>query len=198
MDATATFTIKDLGNDVIELLDHLKLKKVMFCGLSMGGQIGQWLGIHHPERFHKMILANTAAKIGDAKAWNSRIEYVTEHALSSILEGTAERWFTKDFREKHPKKVQEVLDIFIKTSLTGYIACCKVVRDAVFIGQLENLEVPTLVLSGLKDTVTTVAHGNYMARHIGVASHISLDAAHLSNMECSRDFAKFILYFTEH
>ena len=54
----------DLGEDVIALLDELSIPKAHFCGLSMGGSIGQWLGIHHPERIGKLILSNTAAKIG--------------------------------------------------------------------------------------------------------------------------------------
>lgn len=191
-------SVEDLGNDVIALLDYLNHDKVYFCGLSMGGQTGQWLGIHHPERFHKIILANTAAKIGTEEGWNQRIEFVGTNGLEGIMEGTADRWFTPEFRANNENVVNEILKIFKETAIQGYISCCKAVRDAVFLDKLFMLEVPTLIISGIQDSVTTIEQAKYMAKYIPVASHISLDAAHLSNIECAEEFSKHLLFFTEH
>jgi 3-oxoadipate enol-lactonase len=190
-------SIGELGKDVVELLDALNLDKVYFCGLSMGGLIGQWLGIHHGSRFEKIILSNTAAKIGTQESWNTRIEQVKAQGLESILDGTAERWFTAEFRNNNPDKVNEVLNAFKNNSLRGYTANCAAVRDADFRDQLHELEVPVLVISGLQDQVTTVEDGKFLARRIPVSKHISLNAAHLSSVECAEEFSKHILHFSE-
>jgi 3-oxoadipate enol-lactonase len=194
----ATTDIATLGNDVLALLDYLKLDKVHFCGLSMGGLIGQWLGINAPERFEKIIISNTAAKIGNAEGWNQRIVHVRDNGLKSITDATAERWFTSDFRTKHPSVIKGILDNFVQTDTVGYMACCAAVRDADFRTQLQGLQVPTLVISGSKDPVTTVEDAKFMAEQLPLASHITLDAAHLSNVEVGEAFSKCILDFSEH
>lgn len=191
------YTVADLGEDIIQLLDYLKLEKVAFCGLSMGGLIGQWLGINYPERFSHIILANTAAKIGNEQGWNDRISYVKANGLENILGGTAERWFTPAFRQKQPQKVQDVLTVFIGTDLQGYMNCCAVVRDADFRGQLLGLNVPVLVISGQQDAVTTPADGDYLQQQIPVAEHRTTNAAHLSSVEQGAEFSQFILSFIQ-
>ncbi len=190
-------SIAELGGDVIELLDHLKFDKVYFCGLSMGGLIGQWLGIHHSSRFEKIIISNTAAKIGNEEGWNTRIKQVTENGLASILDATAERWFTPEFRKNNADTVSQILDKFKNNDLRGYTANCAAVRDADFTGQLYELEVPVLVISGLHDEVTTVEDGKFLAKRIPVSRHISLNAAHLSSVECAEEFSKHIIHFSE-
>jgi 3-oxoadipate enol-lactonase len=196
--STQTYSIASLGKDVLDLMGYLKIEKAHFCGLSMGGLIGQWLGINAPDRFEKIIIANTAAKIGNEDGWNQRIQYVKQNGLESITSATAERWFTEGFRMQQPEMIKQVLDNFVKTDLSGYLACCAAVRDADFRSELHNLEVPTLVISGSKDPVTTVDDAKFLAKRIPVASHVSLSAAHLSNMEKGEEFSKLILHFSEH
>jgi 3-oxoadipate enol-lactonase len=192
------YDIATLGQDVLALMDYLKLEKIHFCGLSMGGLIGQWLGINASNRFEKIVIANTAAKIGNEEGWNQRINYVTENGLQSITTATAERWFTEGFRKQHPSVVSGILDNFVKTDTGGYAACCAAVRDADFRTELHNLEVPTLVISGSKDPVTTVEDAKFLMKRIPLARHVTLAAAHLSNMEKGEEFAKLILHFSEH
>lgn len=191
-------TIAELGQDVIELLDHLQLEKVTFCGLSMGGLIGQWLGINHPKRFEKIILSNTASKIGNAEGWNARIEQVAKNGLASILEGTALRWFTEDFRNNHSNEVDAILEKFAKNNLQGYCANCAAVRDADFSDQLQDIEVPTMIISGIQDEVTTVEDGKFIAKRIPDSRHFELNAAHLSNVELGEEFSKYIIFFNQH
>ncbi|MBK0402799.1 3-oxoadipate enol-lactonase [Adhaeribacter sp. BT258] len=194
---SATVSIPELGQDVLELLDHLKLEKVYFCGLSMGGLIGQWLGIYAPKRFKKIILTNTAAKIGTDETWNTRIDLVKTNGLSVLQKGTADRWFTPAFREKNPEVVAEILEKFKQNSIQGYTANCAAVRDADFREELHNLKVPTLIISGLQDEVTKVADGNFMQEKIPDSSHVQLDANHLSAVELPKAFARVILEFKD-
>lgn len=192
-----TVSIAELGQDVVELLDHLELGKVYFCGLSMGGLIGQWLGIHAPERFKKVVLANTAAKIGTEEGWNSRIKQVREHGLASILDGTAQRWFTPAFREQHPEVVVAILEKFAQNPVQGYTANCAAVRDADFREELQRLQVPVLVISGEQDEVTTPADGEFMVSRMPQARHVTLDANHLSAVELPQAFAESMLHFLQ-
>ena len=192
-----TVGIAELGQDVLDLLDYLKLDQVYFCGLSMGGLIGQWLGIHAPERFKGIILANTAARIGTAEGWNARIQQVKEQGLESLLEGTAQRWFTPAFRKKHLEAVAAILEKFSQNSAQDYTANCAAVRDADFREELGELRVPTLVISGLQDEVTTPEDGDILASRIPNARHVRLDANHLSSVELPQEFAQRILQFME-
>jgi 3-oxoadipate enol-lactonase len=191
-----TLDIATLGGDVLALLDALMpARKVYFCGLSIGGLVGQWLGINAPQRFNRIIISNTAAKIGNDEGWNSRIEQVQVHGLESIVGGTGERWFTLAFHKEKPEVVNQILTDFVKTSLPGYVACCGAVRDADFRDQLSNLIVPTLAISGAKDPVTTVDDAEFLAQHIPVSKHVTLDAAHLSNVEQPEEFSTQVLQF---
>ncbi len=78
------YTVEQLGEDVVRLLDHLNISKAAFCGISMGGLTGQWLAIHYPDRFSHVIVANTAAKIGQEQAWLDRAKLVSEQGLQPI------------------------------------------------------------------------------------------------------------------
>lgn len=102
------YSIEQLGGDVLTLLDGLDIQRASFCGLSMGGLIGQWLAIHAPERIERLVLCNTAAKIGNAQVWNSRIEVVLAggvQAMRDLRDASISRWFTADFAKAEPAKV---------------------------------------------------------------------------------------------
>ncbi|MDU3121587.1 MAG: alpha/beta fold hydrolase, partial [Acinetobacter baumannii] len=88
------YTVEQLGVDVVRLLDHLNVSKAAFCGISMGGLTGQWLAIHYPNRFSHVVVANTAAKIGQEQAWLDRAKLVREQGLQPIAATAASRWFT--------------------------------------------------------------------------------------------------------
>jgi 3-oxoadipate enol-lactonase len=190
-------SIEEHGQDVLGLLDALELQKIYFCGISLGGLIGQWLGIHHPERFEKIILSNTAAKIGSESIWEDRIKQVAHFGLVALRNATAEKWFTPAFRENHAETVERVLDAFQRTAPEGYIANCAAVRDADFRDSLHDLKVPVLIISGLQDQVTSVSDAEYLAKEIPVNKHVSLNAAHLSSVECAEEFSKLILQFSK-
>lgn len=192
----AALQIGELADDIVELLDQLNIKnKITFCGLSMGGLIGQHLGIYYPERFDKLILANTAPKIGTDVNWNTRIDTVTANGLNSILEGTAERWFTQEFKHKNEQRVQSILVQFAANDLQGYCANCAAVRDADYRSSIHKIEIPVLIIAGKYDLVTTVHDAELMQEQIPNAQLCVLEAAHLSAVECVEDFALQLLSF---
>lgn len=184
-----------LGNDVLDLLDYLKIEKVNFCGLSIGGLTGQWLGIHAPERLNKLILCNTAVKIGNKEGWNTRIEMVQKNGLNSIVSGTRERWFTPEFINENKAEVDSVLTRFVQTPLAGYVSCCAAVRDADFTDEVYKIPVPTLIISGTEDLVTTVKDGEFLLEKIPNSRLATLKTAHISNIEKADDFSKLLIEF---
>ncbi|GAB3505759.1 bifunctional 3-oxoadipate enol-lactonase/4-carboxymuconolactone decarboxylase PcaDC [Emticicia fontis] len=189
------YTIEQLGEDVIDLMDDLKLETAYFCGLSIGGLIGQWLGLNHPERFEKLVLSNTAAKIGDDERWNARIDTVTKQGVQSIASETIERWFTEDFRRHNPKRVAEIKAMFLRNNLTGYVGGCAAVRDADFRTKVQNISVETLIITGDEDPVTNVEQAEYLANKIPYAHLKVLHARHLASAEIPKEYAQVLLDF---
>ena len=191
------YTVEDLGRDVLGLLDFLKIDQASFCGISMGGCTGQWLGANAPSRIHKLVLANTAAKIGVAEVWNTRIDTVLREGLNSIVSGTMERWFTEDFHRGHPETVAAIASTLLSTNLQGYVACCAAVRDADFRAVLGNISVRTLVIAGSQDVVTPSKDAQFLAENIASARFVELPAAHLSNVEASAAFNSALIDFLQ-
>jgi len=181
-------TIAALGGDVLRLLDALDLERVHFCGLSIGGLIGMWLGVHAPERIATLVLSNTAPRIGTAETWNARIEKVRSEGMVAIAPAVVERWFTPEFRERSPEVVASALRTLAATSPEGYVASCAAVRDADERGEIGRVRAPTLVLAGSRDPAITPADGRLLAERIAGAQYVELPASHLSNLEAPERF----------
>lgn len=189
------YTIDQLGQDVIDLLDQLNIDRVYYCGLSMGGLIGQWLGIHHPERLQKLVLSNTGAKIGNDERWNGRIATITAQGMQAIVDDTMERWFTADFREHNPERVAETKAMFLRSPVAGYAACCAAIRDADFRSELSRIPVETLVITGDEDPVTNVEQAEFLVANIPNARLRVLPARHLASTELPARYAEVLIDF---
>ncbi|AUD00446.1 bifunctional 3-oxoadipate enol-lactonase/4-carboxymuconolactone decarboxylase PcaDC [Spirosoma pollinicola] len=185
------YSIDLLGADVIALLDALRLQEVCFCGLSMGGLIGQWLAIYHPERIKSLILSNTAAKIGTLENWSQRIDAVHRDGLAPLWPGVEERWFTKSFSDK--TTIDQVKTVFTSSSAEGYANACAAVRDADFREQLSEIALPTLVIAGTYDPATPLADGAFLADTIPGALLVELPTAHLASVEAPEAFVSAVL-----
>lgn len=192
------YSIEQNGRDVLALLDALSIQQVSFCGLSMGGLIGQWLAINAPQRLSKVVVCNTAAKIGSPEIWNPRIETVLRDgaaAMAALRDGSVARWFTEDFAASNSAKVEPIVGMLAQTSPEGYAANCAAVRDADFREQLATIELPVLVVCGTHDAVTTPADGQFMTAKIAGAQLVEFHAAHLSNVEAGDLFSQRVLDF---
>lgn len=196
--STATpgpYTIEQLAGDIVQLLDHLKLDRVYYCGLSMGGQIGMHLGAAYASRLHKMVLCNTAAKIGTPDAWNARITAVQSGGMKAVAGPVIDRWLTAAFRAAHAGETAEVLSMLEGCDPAGYAATCAAVRDADFRQILGGIRVPTQVIAGTHDPATPPADGRALSEQIRGAKYTELSAAHLSNIEAREDFNREVLAF---
>jgi len=189
------YSIAQLGKDALALLDHLGIERVSFCGLSMGGMTGMWLGVNSPERIWRLVLCNTGAKLGDPALWEARFEAVRSGGMAAITPPTLDRWFTARYQRLAPKDVDKVRAMLLATSPDGYIANGAAVRDMDQRADLAKIKVPTLVIAGTYDGSTPPELGREVAQAIDGARYVELDAAHLSNWEQTGAFSSAVLSF---
>ncbi len=180
---SAAFTLADLAQDVLTLLDALGIANASFCGLSLGGMIGQWLAIHAPQRLSAAVLCCTAAKIGNTATWNERIAAVTTNGLASIIPSILDRWYTPAFRAQSPADVERTRAMLEATDQSAYTATCAAIRDTDFTTAVSSIRIPTLVVCGAQDPVTPPSDAAFLAHEIHGARLLQLDAAHLANIE---------------
>lgn len=177
------YTIEQLAQDVVNLLDHLNIEKAAFCGISMGGLTGQWLAIHHAKRFSHVIVCNTAAKIGQEQAWLDRASLVREQGLAPIASTAAGRWFTEAFVQSNPDIVAKLSNDLGAGSPEGYASCCEALAKADVSEQLKQINIPILIVAGQQDPITTVADGECMQQGIAGSQLFKINASHISNIE---------------
>jgi len=189
------YSIAQLGADAVALLDHLGIERVAFCGLSMGGMTGMWLGVNNPERISRLVLCNTGAKIGDAATWKTRIDAVRTGGMSAIAPTVLDRWFTARYQRLSPGGVDKVRSMLLATAVDGYVGNCAAVRDMDQRAELARIATPTLVIAGTDDGSTPPELGREIAQSIPGARYVELDAAHLSNWEQSGAFTAALLSF---
>jgi 3-oxoadipate enol-lactonase len=189
------YSIEQLSWDLLHLLDALEIRCAHFCGLSMGGMIGMFLGANAPKRFHNLVLCNTAAKFGTPETWNARINAVQAGGMKAVASAVIERWLTPSYRATHPAETASAVAMLESANPEGYIANCAAVRDMDLREKLPGVQPPALVLAGLHDPVATPLDGRFLADRISGARYAEVPAAHLSNLEARDDFNRTVLKF---
>ena len=184
------------GRDILAIMDALKIKTMNWCGLSMGGMDGQWLGANAPGRIEKLVLANTNFHYADKGPWADRIKTVHEKGLASFVDANMERWFTKGFIARDPQAIERMKKMFLASNPDGYAACVAAVRDIDFRASNLRIAAPTLVIAGKHDPATPPERGREMVeKQIKGAKLFEIDAAHISNVEQPKAFTEAVLNF---
>lgn len=185
------YSLDDLGRDAIELLDELEIERASWCGLSLGGLVGMWLGAEAPERIDRLVLACTTAAFLPCEQWVGRAERVREEGVAAIADGVVARWFTRDAPSELVDRFREQL---AGTPAEGYAACCEALADADLTGRLQAIVAPTLVLTGSDDPVVSAGDGAALAAAIPHARHASIaGAAHIASAEQPGAFTQYVL-----
>ncbi len=188
------YSIDQLGSDVLTLVDALGISKFAFCGLSMGGAVGQWLALHVPERVTALVLANTSSRF-NATMMDARRQAVLKDGMASIADAVMQRFFLPETIAGNPY-ANSVRNVLLQTNPIGYAGCCAAIRDVNFTAELKKIKTRTLVIVGSKDAGTPwEGHGDILAREIAGAKAVHLPTAHLSNIDRPRSFANAILEF---
>lgn len=146
------------------------------------------LALRYPQRLSKVVLSNTAAKIGTTEVWNARIETVHKDGITAVVPGILDRWYTAAFRSASPEAIESTRRMLLSTPVEGYAGCCAALRDADFRNEIAGIRLPLLILAGAHDPATTPADGHFLAERIAGARYAELPAAHLSNIEAANAF----------
>ena len=192
------YSFDRLGRDVLELLDALKIERVHFLGLSLGGFIGQWLGIHAPERIDRLVLANTSSYLGPGAQWDGRIAAVLQAAdMAQTTEEFLANWFPAHMLDSGSPLVEPFRAMLLETDQRGLAGAWAAVRDADLRRTIALITRPTLVIAGRDDTVTSAQHGKLIAATIPGARLVVLPTVHLSNVERPAEFLQVVLDFLQ-
>lgn len=178
------YTLDDLGGDVVDAADRLGLGTFHLCGLSLGGLVALWVGVHHGDRLRTLTVANSAARVGTADGWRARIDAVRTHGLAGIRDDVLARFFAPGFAERDPVAFAASQRAFVAGDAEGYAACCAALATADLRDRVAGIQTPTLVVGGQHDVATPPDDAR--ALHDAIpGSHLLLldDAAHLSNLE---------------
>lgn len=193
------YSLDRMGRDVLELLDLLEVDKAHFLGLSLGGYVGQWLGVHAAERIDRLILSNTSPWLGPAAQWDERIaDAMRAPDMREIAEGFLANWFPASMRAAGNPAIEEFRGMLLETDPRGLAGAFAVVRDADLRRTNTLITRPTLVIAGRDDTVTLASHGEQIAAAIPGARLLVLPTVHLSNVELPERFMQAVLEFLLH
>lgn len=188
------YTMDDLGGDVLALMDHLGLERASYCGLSIGGMIGQWLAIHAPDRIDRLVLLCTSAHLPPADVWRDRAETVRAAGTpEAVADGVLGRWFTPQFAGAHGDLVAGFRAMISSTPAEGYAACCEAIAVMDLRPELARITAPTLVVAGAQDPATPPEHGRGIAEGVGDGRLEVLDpGAHLISVERAPEITELI------
>lgn len=191
------YSVERLGHDALALMDAVGFARAHVCGLSIGGITALWLGVHAPERVQRLVLANTAARIGSPELWAERMRAVSADGMSALADGALARWFTAAFRQAEPATIARMRATLLRVPVPGYLGGCAALRDADMQDVASHVRAQTLVVTGAHDVATPPAAGEWLAGAIAGATLLELDAAHLSNIERAPEFTAALVAFLE-
>jgi 3-oxoadipate enol-lactonase len=189
------YSVEGFGRDALAIMDALGIEKAHWLGLSLGSIVGLWLLVHARERIGRAVLASASAQISGPDLWNSRIHLARDSGMNGVATATAERWFTKAFRDANPAKVDAVMEMIRTTPLHGYLAACAAIRDMDQREAIRGISHIVLVISGRHDLSTPPGMGALVASSIEGAKFVTLEAPHLSNIEDEANFTKAVVDF---
>lgn len=190
------YSLDRLGRDVIELLDALGVERAHFLGLSLGGMVGQWLGVRAPERIDRLILCNTSPHLGPASYIDQRIvETLQAPDMARNAEMFLANWFPATMVAANGPVIEEFRAMLQGIDRQGLAGLFAAVRDSDLRRAVTLVSRPTLVIAGRYDTVTALSHSEEIAASIRGAKLVVLPAVHLSNVEYPTEFIGAVLDF---
>jgi 3-oxoadipate enol-lactonase len=189
---TENYSLAALANDALAVLDHFGVERAHWCGLSLGGMIGQMIAALQPHRLDKVVLANTTSHYADQTFWKDRIARVISNGLDHIAEQILAGWLTEGFRRRNPGIAEIMQRMLVRTSVQGYIATCDAISTLDTRSLLPTIKARTLVIAGQEDRSTPVAAAHAIASAIPASTVKVLEAAHISNIEASSEFTRAV------
>lgn len=188
----AEATLEQLADDALAVLDACGVARAHVCGVSLGGMTAMQIAQQAPDRVLKLVLSNTSAYMPTRQLWQSRIQMALKDGLEVLVDGTMERWFTPEFRASSPDKVARVRAMFVATDPKGYAECSAAIRDMDLREKIGSITAKTMVIAGLRDPGTTPEQAQQIHRKIAESKLVTLDTAHMSNIERAEEYTKVL------
>jgi 3-oxoadipate enol-lactonase/4-carboxymuconolactone decarboxylase len=186
------YSVELLARDVLAVADAAGAASFDYCGVSLGGMIGQWLGIHAPQRIRHLMLCNTTGKV-EAAGQADRIAKVRAGGMAAVVDMGIGRFFTQRFIERGTAHLHSVRQTMLALDPVGYIGCCAAVRDHDLSAQVSRISVPTTVVVGRHDIATPAPMGEALAAAIKGAQCVALDCAHIPASEDPPAFVALLM-----
>jgi 3-oxoadipate enol-lactonase len=188
------YTAADLGRDVLALMDRLGIARASYCGLSLGGVVGQWLAINAPERIDRLVLISTGSYLPPAQQWSDRAAAVRAAGTPEVVaDAVVARWFTPPFAAANHELVARHRAMIAATPAEGYASCCEVLTKLDLRNELASIRAATLVISGAQDPSIPPERGEAIAHAVPGARFELVDpGAHLASVERPSEINRLI------
>ncbi len=192
----APYDIDTLVDDAQAVIDETKSNDIVFIGLSIGGLIAQGLAARKNHNLKAIVLMDTAAKLGTAESWQTRIDAIKENGLSGIADAVLERWFAPSFL-KDDAQVSRWRDMLLSTPTQGYLGCCAAIANADFTNEAAELTLPTIAMVGEYDGASPPELVRNTAQLCDAHCYLIKNAGHLPCVEQPQKTATLINEFME-
>jgi 3-oxoadipate enol-lactonase len=188
------YSLAGLGGDVLALMDRLGVRRASYCGLSLGGMVGQWLAINAPQRIERLVVICTSPYLPPADGWRQRAATVRQAgSCAAVADTVLPRWFTPGWSEAHPDVVARLRTMIASIAAEGYAGCCEAIAEMDLREGLASIAAPTMVIAGRQDPATPPEQGASIAHAVPRARFEVLDpGAHLASVERSDDVTRLI------
>jgi 3-oxoadipate enol-lactonase len=189
------YTIAELGSDALALMDRLGIERADYCGLSIGGMVGQWLAIHAPDRVDRLVVICSAPDTLHPDAFRERARAVREAKTTTVVaDRVVANWFTEGYAAAHPEVVARHRQMIADTPVEGYASCCEAIAAHDVTADLASVRSPTLVIAGAEDRAIPPSQGERIAAAIPAARFELLDpASHLASVEQADAVTRLII-----
>jgi 3-oxoadipate enol-lactonase len=194
------YTLGLMAEDVIGLLDALRISRVHFVGLSMGGMIGLCVALNYPDRLQSLLLCDTSSIVSKEGYLNiqERIDTARDKGMEALVDARVERWFTPSFISKNPTELELLRKQFLATPVEGYIKCSQALQGLNYLHRLSEIKIPTLIMVGEEDPATPVTDSKMLNEGIQNSELVIIPAArHFSNVEQPEIFNRTLMDFLE-
>jgi 3-oxoadipate enol-lactonase len=192
------YTIAQLADDALAILDAEHMAEAHVCGLSLGGITALSMAVRAPRRVRSLVIANTGARIGSVEFWDTRMALVRERGMAAVADVAIPNWFTAGFREREPDTVQQFRSAIESTSVEGYLGCSAAMREEDLRDSLSAVRCPVLAIAGNADRSTPPELLQFVHERLPDSRLVTLEAAHISNVEQEAAFNDALSAFLPH
>jgi 3-oxoadipate enol-lactonase/4-carboxymuconolactone decarboxylase len=177
---TTAFSVEELADAVLRLVDDVGGGRFHYAGVSLGGAVGIELALRHPDRVLSLAVFGSGAKIGTAEGWAERAAQARTQGTASLVTGSAGRWFTTGTMERYPGPASAMLEHLPQIDDESYALCVGALAAWDRRTDIGAIRVPTVTVSGDADAVTTTEAMAALALGIPNAHHVDFaDTGHL-------------------